>query len=193
MVILTPANVADILKNDTKVKVAGVDADGILRGKIMIKSKFLSVVESGFGFSSAVFGWDMHDKLYEGGVDCSAKDGTYADFTAIPDLSSFRRLPWEDDVPFFLLTFHSEGKPVAACPRGLLKGLTERFATKGYKALAGGESRVTLKQGKRADLVVLQSSSSLSTSRLRPRMATCLPPTHVRTSRRSWRRTRPLR
>jgi glutamine synthetase len=139
MTILTPANVANVLENDTKVKVAGVDADGVLRGKIMIKSKFLSSVESGFGFSSAVFGWDMHDMLYQGGVDCAAKNGTYADFTAFPDLSSFRRLPWENDVPFFLLNFYSEGKPVAACPRGLLKGLTERLAQKSYMALAGGE------------------------------------------------------
>jgi len=54
----------DELKDDHRVKVAGVDLDGILRGKVMAKSKFLSVLESGFGFCSVIFGWDMHDKTY---------------------------------------------------------------------------------------------------------------------------------
>jgi hypothetical protein len=38
------------LVNDTKVKVAGIDADGVIRGKIMSKEKFLSAAKSGFGF-----------------------------------------------------------------------------------------------------------------------------------------------
>jgi glutamine synthetase len=38
------------LHEDTKVKVAGIDADGVLRGKIMAKDKFLSAAKSGFGF-----------------------------------------------------------------------------------------------------------------------------------------------
>jgi hypothetical protein len=38
------------LKEDTKVKVAGIDADGVLRGKVMAKSKFMSAAKSGFGF-----------------------------------------------------------------------------------------------------------------------------------------------
>ncbi|KAG0033851.1 hypothetical protein BGZ82_005963 [Podila clonocystis] len=53
-----------LLEDDVRVKVAGVDLDGILRGKVMAKSKFLSILESGFGFCSVIFGWDMHDKPY---------------------------------------------------------------------------------------------------------------------------------
>ena len=30
----------------------------------MAKTKFLSVLHSGFGFCSVIFGWDMHDKTY---------------------------------------------------------------------------------------------------------------------------------
>lgn len=52
------------LRNDDKVKVAGFDVDGILRGKVISIKKFLSIVESGFGFCSVIFGWDMHDKTY---------------------------------------------------------------------------------------------------------------------------------
>jgi glutamine synthetase len=36
-----------------------VDVDGVLRGKIMSKEKFLSTVKgTGFGFCSVIYGWD---------------------------------------------------------------------------------------------------------------------------------------
>jgi hypothetical protein len=38
------------LAGDSKVKVAGIDADGVMRGKIMAKDKFMSAAKSGFGF-----------------------------------------------------------------------------------------------------------------------------------------------
>lgn len=47
--ILTLDNLADSLANDTKIKVAAVDIDGLLRGKIIHKEKFLQVAKSGFG------------------------------------------------------------------------------------------------------------------------------------------------
>jgi hypothetical protein len=48
---LTVDNIKDHLVNDTKIKVAAVDIDGVLRGKVMHKDKFLSIVEGGFGNS----------------------------------------------------------------------------------------------------------------------------------------------
>ena len=54
---VTIDNVESVLQKDNKVKVAGVDVDGILRGKIISKKKFMSVVKDGFGFCSVVFGW----------------------------------------------------------------------------------------------------------------------------------------
>lgn len=53
---LTLDNLEEALAKDTKIKLAGVDIDGILRGKIVSKKKFLSVAKSGFGFCSVVFG-----------------------------------------------------------------------------------------------------------------------------------------
>ena len=51
-----PTNLKELtalLANDTKVQVAGLDVDGILRGKVMIKEKFIaSVKDNGFGFCS---------------------------------------------------------------------------------------------------------------------------------------------
>jgi len=43
-------DIEEQLKGDRRVKVAGIDADGVLRGKLMSKEKFLSAVKSGFGF-----------------------------------------------------------------------------------------------------------------------------------------------
>ena len=120
---VTLGNAAEILQNDTKVKVAGIDVDGQLRGKLMAKKKFLSILSDGFGFCSVIFGWDMHDQTYFKELAISNKENGYRDIVAVPDLSSFRRIPWEDNVPFFLVSFFDPEtrQPVCACPRGLLK------------------------------------------------------------------------
>lgn len=137
---VTLENVAHILQHDSMVKVAGVDVDGQLRGKLMAKKKFLSVLTEGFGFCSVVFGWDMHDQTYFKELGISNKENGYRDIVAVPDLSSFRRTPWEGDVPFFLVSFFDPDtrEPVCACPRGLLKTMLSKAEAAGYRAMAGG-------------------------------------------------------
>ncbi|KAH7049616.1 hypothetical protein BKA57DRAFT_460660 [Linnemannia elongata] len=131
----------ELLKDDHRVKVAGIDLDGILRGKVMVKSKFLSILESGFGFCSVIFGWDMHDKTYPEELSVSNAANGYRDIIAIPDLTTFRRIPWEDNIPFFLLSFYEPHtrEPLAVCPRGLLKRVTDELATHGWEAMCGAE------------------------------------------------------
>ncbi|KAF9104166.1 hypothetical protein BGX27_010211 [Mortierella sp. AM989] len=131
----------ELLKDDHRVKVAGVDMDGVLRGKIMVKSKFLSVLESGFGFCSVIFGWDMHDKTYPEELGVSNAANGYRDIIAIPDLSTFRRIPWEDNIPFFLLSFYDPEtrEPLSVCPRGVLKRVTDELASMGWEAMCGAE------------------------------------------------------
>ena len=130
-----------VLQNDTKVKLAGVDVDGILRGKLMSKKKFLSIAADGFGFCSVIFGWDMHDTTYFKELTISNKENGYRDLIAIPDLSSFRRIPWEDNVPFFLISFldPETKEPICACPRGLLRTVVGKLEPQGLTAMAGGE------------------------------------------------------
>ena len=138
---ITLESLPKLLKNDTKVKVAGVDVDGVLRGKLMAKKKFLSIAADGFGFCSVIFGWDMHDQTYFKELKISNKDNGYRDIIAVPDLSSFRRIPWEDNVPFFLVSFNdpdTDGR-LSACPRSLLSTAVEKVESKGMVALAGGE------------------------------------------------------
>ncbi|KAH9883991.1 glutamine synthetase [Xylariomycetidae sp. FL2044] len=138
---ITVETLPEILKNDTKVKLAGIDVDGMLRGKVVSKGKFLSVAKEGFGFCSVIFGWDMHDMLYIQELKISNKENGYRDLIAVPDLSSFRRLPWEDNVPFFLVSFFEPAnmEPVCACPRNLLKTQVDKLRKGGYDAMAGAE------------------------------------------------------
>lgn len=99
--MITLETLPNLLADDIKIKVAGIDSDGVLRGKVMSKEKFLGIMKSGFGFSSAVFGWDMHDMLWTTDARVAPPESGYADFLAVPDLNSFRRLPWEENIPFF--------------------------------------------------------------------------------------------
>ena len=138
---VTLESLPEVLKYDTKVKVAGIDVDGVLRGKLMAKKKFLSIAAEGFGFCSVIFGWDMHDQVYFKELKISNSENGYRDIIAVPDLSSFRRIPWEDNVPFFLCSFQdpdTNGR-LSACPRSLLRTASDKFEKKGMGALAGGE------------------------------------------------------
>ncbi|KAI0011425.1 putative glutamine synthetase [Xylariaceae sp. FL0662B] len=136
---VTLQTLPDVLQYDTKVKLAGVDVDGQLRGKLVSKKKFLSIAKEGFGFCSVIFGWDMLDRTYDKELKISNKQNGYRDLIAVPDLNSFRRIPWEGDIPFFLVSFFDDSKPLCACPRGLLKTTVDRLKSKGYNAMAGAE------------------------------------------------------
>lgn len=46
---LTLENLEETFQDDIRIKVAAVDIDGLLRGKIIHKEKFLQVAKSGFG------------------------------------------------------------------------------------------------------------------------------------------------
>ncbi|OAA60254.1 Glutamine synthetase/guanido kinase, catalytic domain protein [Niveomyces insectorum RCEF 264] len=138
---LTAKELPSLLRDDDKVKVAGVDVDGILRGKIVSKTKFLSIAANGFGFCSVVFGWDMHDQTYFRELKVSNKENGYHDLLAVPDLNTYRRIPWENNVPFFLVRFFDPDtmEPVCACPRGLLQSQLDKLQAEGYGAMAGVE------------------------------------------------------
>lgn len=135
---ITVEDLPHLLEHDISVKVAGIDCDGILRGKVMAKEKFLGVAQKGFGFSSAVFGWDMQDVLYTTDAKIAPPESGYVDFIAVPDLSSYRRIPWEDNIPFFLLRFVQNGKPVTADGRSMLRSVTDKLAEAKCQAMAGG-------------------------------------------------------
>ncbi len=122
-----------------KVKVAITDIDGILRGKYLHRDKFLGAVKSGFGFCNVVFGWDAGDVCYDDAKYTGWHTG-YPDAQARLDLRTYRRVPWDGGVPFFLGDFEDEnGKPLHVCPRQLLKGVLRRADAQGLAAKVGME------------------------------------------------------
>lgn len=122
-----------------KVKIAFTDIDGILRGKYISTEKFLSVVESGTSFCDVILGWDAADVTYDN-VSFTGWHSGYPDCPATLDLSTFRKIPWEDDLPFFLGELVTkEGKPESVCPRQLLKKILGIAEADGYNPVFAQE------------------------------------------------------
>jgi glutamine synthetase len=124
------------------------------------KEKFLnSAASDGFGFCSVVLsvqvrlslpepsqipfysGWDMHDMIYSRELLISNRANGYRDMIAAIDISTYRRIPWENNVPFFLVSFlyPDTKQPVIADPRGVLKITVDRAKAIGRECMAGIE------------------------------------------------------
>jgi glutamine synthetase len=80
-----------------------------------------------------IFGWDINDLAYEG-MDFTGWHTGYPDAVAKLDFATFRNVPWDEDVPFFLGDFDLE-----ICPRNLLKKVRSTATDMGYKASFGQE------------------------------------------------------
>ena len=122
-----------------KIKVAIIDIDGIARGKFMSKNKFISALESKFGICQVVFGWDMNDACYDN-VNVAGWHTGYGDMEAIIDPSTFRTIPWEDDIPFFIADFDTAATDRSyVCPRKLLKKVIAEAEDMNFKPLFSQE------------------------------------------------------
>ncbi|KAF9513122.1 hypothetical protein BS47DRAFT_1372620 [Hydnum rufescens UP504] len=134
----TTEDLRHLLRNDTKVKVA---VDGVLRGKFMSKTKFLSIAEGGFGFCSVIFAWDIHDAVYPKELLISNRQNGYRDLLAKVDLSTYRRIPWENYVPFFFVSFldPETKEPISVCPRGTVRKVVAQAEKRGWQCIAGIE------------------------------------------------------
>jgi glutamine synthetase len=120
--------------NINKIKFAFADIDGILRGKIISQQKFLDGLKAGHGFCDVVFGWDSTDAGYDH-VDVTGWHTGFPDKTYHLDLSTFRSIPWQDDVPFFIADFDKvNGEDIAGCSRSLLKKIKSQCDEMGFHA-----------------------------------------------------------
>jgi glutamine synthetase len=134
----------DILKRMSeqgveKIKLAITDIDGILRGKVISFDKFSSIAAKGLGFCDVVFGWDSADAAYDNAKFTGWHTG-YPDAKAIVDLGTFRKIPWENELPFFLADFvDDKGNGLEVCPRSLLKKIVRQAADNGFTAFLSQE------------------------------------------------------
>ncbi|HEY5680575.1 MAG TPA: glutamine synthetase family protein [Pseudomonadales bacterium] len=122
----------------SRVKLGLTDVDGVIRGKYVSLSKFASLMEKGGGFCDCVFGWDVHDQLYDA--------GTYTGWhTGFPDaqyrlVADSERWLSEEGCPFFLGEFVAgDGGPHPLCPRTLLKTVLGRLGDRGLTLKSGFE------------------------------------------------------
>src|SRR2546423_14626308 len=100
---MDPKEIIEYVKDHPagKVKIAYSDIDGILRGKYISTEKFLSVIENNTSFCDVIFGWDAADLAYDNSKFTGWHTG-YPDCPARIDLTTFRKIPCENDIPFFL-------------------------------------------------------------------------------------------
>ena len=120
---MTTKSIFDYVKNHPagKVKIAYSDIDGILRGKYISSEKFLSLQQGSTTFCDVAFGWDANDVAYDNGQYTGWHTG-YPDAPTRIDFATFRKIPWENDLPFFLGEIvDKKGAPAYVCPRQLLK------------------------------------------------------------------------
>lgn len=115
-----------------RVKFAVTDIDGILRGKSISKAKFFKSLEDEIGVCSVVFGWDANDVVYNNSEVTGWHTG-YPDSMATIDLTTFRKVPWDHDIPFFLGDFHTSDDLADVCPRTLLKRISNQCKELGYQ------------------------------------------------------------
>ena len=120
--------------NIQKIKFAFADIDGILRGKVIHRKKFMEGLQSGYGFCDVVFGWDSNDVCYDN-VQLTGWHTGYPDKLCRIDLSTLRNIPWQDNIPFFLADYSNpNGNDLPACPRSLLKHISKQCVDMGYHA-----------------------------------------------------------
>lgn len=120
-----------------KIKFAICDIDGVLRAKTLLLEKFIEITEKQTGFCDVVFGWDCNDTCYDN-VELTGWHTGYPDKKANIDLDTYRNVPWDNNIPYFLGDFdHDKENP--ACPRSLLKRIRNQAADMGYSALFAQE------------------------------------------------------
>ncbi|EKD04501.1 glutamine synthetase [Trichosporon asahii var. asahii CBS 8904] len=83
----------------------------------------------------------VHDATYPRELLVSNKSNGYRDLNAQIDLSTYRRIPWEDNIPFFLVYFYDQGddKPLPVDPRSALAKVTDEAKAMGWDCMTGAE------------------------------------------------------
>ncbi|MVN93120.1 glutamine synthetase family protein [Mucilaginibacter aquatilis] len=125
--------ITDYLDNHNiqHIKFAFADIDGVLRGKVIHRRKFEAGLNDGYGFCDVVFGWDSNDQGYDN-VNVTGWHTGYPDKQCKIDLSTFRTIPWQNDMPFFLADFDVKGNEQVPCPRTLLKKIAKECHVLGF-------------------------------------------------------------
>lgn len=122
------------------VVLAFPDMQGRLQGKRFAAPFFLEdVLEHGSEGCNYLLAVDTEMNTVDG-YAMSSWDRGYGDFAMRPDLSTLRRIPWNEGTALLIADLAwSDGSPVVAAPRQILRRQLERLAEHGYTAHVGTE------------------------------------------------------
>lgn len=124
----------------TEIEVAWSDPFGHAAGKRIPARQFLErALGTGFAFCEAALGWNSDATVIDS-LTLTNWDGGYPDVYAVPDLSTFTRLPWRDGVGHVIsdIVTHDR-RPSLLDPRAVLRRVLHRLAGLGYTAKIGVE------------------------------------------------------
>lgn len=127
------------------VRFAWPDQHGILRGKTLVADAARSALHDGVNLTSTLLGKDSSHKTV---FPVFARNGGFAlegfqggcDFTAVPDPSTFRMLPWSPRTGWVLCDAHmADGQPCPFGTRQILQRALRRSDALGLDFVAGLE------------------------------------------------------
>lgn len=137
---MRPEEIARLL-DDHRVELVRLetpDLNGVSRGKTVTADHFWPFVESGLSLVSDIYCWD-HECWVATGTGFG-EDLTFADLVMRPDLTTFAVLPHVTGQARVICDMeYSDGRPVEASPRRVLRRQVERAATLGLTVLAQAE------------------------------------------------------
>ncbi len=119
------------------IRVDFCDHYGINRGKGVPAERFSHVIDEGIHCALPTFALDLAGNVAQGtGI---AEEVGYSDMTAIPDLTTFRVIPWEENTARVIADLYFEGEPLAISPRNILKKIVKEYKNKGMRPIVGSE------------------------------------------------------
>ena len=123
----------------TWVRTDGITIDGVLIGKHLHRTKFLSTLPNGNTISEIAYGMDVAGAPHFTWWPKWRRDAL-GDFVQRPDLSTLRVIPGRPGVASVMVEHHDlEGTPIPVCPRARLRATLDQVATAGYRVVAAFE------------------------------------------------------
>ncbi len=137
---------ARIKKDNLKlIRLAWADPHGASRAKTVTVPAFLSAFENGYNINVATTTLDASGArtfssfTRGGGMGLEEMTGS-PNLTIVPDLSTFRVLPWEPSVGWVLCDeYFQSGVPFHFSPRRLLRNQIDRLDKRGLRSVMGLE------------------------------------------------------
>lgn len=127
------------------IRISFVDIHGYLRSRPIEARHFAQAARNGVPFTTALFAMDSANLIYlpifnrDGGMGNAAMGGG-GDMLAVPDLTTFRILPWADKTGWLLCDLHlTTGERCPFDPRLIMQQACAALAARSLAFVAGVE------------------------------------------------------